>query len=223
MAGWQTKCLRFGQPARESLLLLLLTKLKPDPRWETWPSQSQSKQRLLPRELARAGGGCWAQCLSSFCGALQFSRRKCSARIWTRIRKSEALHSICEQATTITHCRWLHLQHWLLRLLLHQYRNEKFTFYLNSGEKQQSADSEPLLLLSFPMAFPARGRWMLCHRQHDDANSFSTLCSPCLLILHKNNEEQNKRKQFVFETSAKAYRIYAELRIPQETNVNYYQ
>lgn len=33
-----------------------------------------------------------------------------------------------------------------------------------------------LLLLSFPLSLPARGRWMPRQRQHDDANSFP-LCS----------------------------------------------
>jgi len=70
-------------------------------RWETWPSQSQ-----FCKHGSCSGSGWQAAMLSSFCGTLQFSRRKCSARIWTPSRKSEVLHSIYEQAATISH--WLH-------------------------------------------------------------------------------------------------------------------
>lgn len=102
--------------------------------WNLAKSKSTKKWLLAWERFGLVvGGQCFAQRLSSFCGALQFSTRKCSARIWTPIpiRKSEALHSICEQAATITHWLWL----WVWLLL--QYRNEKFPFYLNCGEKQR--------------------------------------------------------------------------------------
>lgn len=67
MTGWQTKCLRFGQSSRNCARaretpgkLWRSAKSCHCTRWETWPSQSQSRR--------------WhAAMLSSFCAALQFS------------------------------------------------------------------------------------------------------------------------------------------------------